>query len=181
VLRTAGASQLDIASAGGVFRNKTAGYIFVVAKDANQAGGDSTHAFVFFSRNSAGYARAALYGRYTGVQWAHLGRRTDTESFAAANAGAASGHNMVAAFCDWGSGFARIALNAGAYASTAYSSGAGSTGDTDSAEAILFRMGVASETPADSEIAEVVVVNAAMTDAEVSSLNAYLKAKWGTP
>jgi hypothetical protein len=181
VLRTGGASQLNIASAGNVFRNKTAGYIFVVAKDANQASGDTTHVVAFFSTASAGNVRAVLYSRSTDTKWTAAGRRADNDTLKYAITTAAANHTQATAFFDWGNGNVRCGINAGAYTSTEYSSGAGSSADTDSAAVALFRFSTNNEMPANSEIAEIIIVNAAMTDAEVTATQTYLKTKWGTP
>jgi hypothetical protein len=181
VLRTDGASQLDIASAGGVFRNKTAGYIFVVAKDADQAGGDAAHNLVLFA-SGTGAARlniASLAG--SPGTWACRLRRLDADALVAASAGPAAGHNIISGHGDWAGGVGRVWTNGVEVATVELPAGAGATSDTDGLAAYLFRNNSSSEMPADSEIAEVVVINAAMTDAEVTSLNAYLKAKWGTP
>ena len=90
-------------------------------------------------------------------------------------------YQLVCAYADFANGNLRARLNADAFSSTEYSSGAGNSEDADSSEATMFRRSDTSEMPADSEIAEVVVVNAAMTDGEIVALQNYLKAKWGTP
>jgi len=182
VVRTDGDDLLNIGSGGGVFRNKTAGYIFLVAKDADQAGGDAQHAFIFTSTANSGSVRLDVRGRsFAGAIWTALGRRLDGDTYVMVAASGAAGHRIIRAFADWGGGNIRISLDGGAYASTAYSSGAGASEDTDGAVSLMFRATTTSECPADSEIAEVVIVNEAMTDAEVTALENYLKTKWGTP
>ena len=101
VVRTDGDDQLDIGSAGGVFRNKAAGYIFAVAKDTNQEGGAAAHRTVYFSTVGVAIVRAALYGRAAGgVGWAAGGRRLDADAYAVAHSGLASGHNLCQSFFD---------------------------------------------------------------------------------
>jgi len=182
VVRTAGAAQLNIGSAGAVFRNKTAGYIFAVVKDADQAGGDGDHTFVAWSRNSAGSSRVSLAGRNAiHSVWSTLGRRTDADSLAVVQGSAATGHHSLLVFSDWAGGYLRYSIDGADYTSAAYSTGAGASSDTDSTQSVMFRYSAANECPANSEIAEVIVVNAAMSAGEIAATQAYLKAKWGTP
>jgi hypothetical protein len=183
VVRSTGASQMNMTNSASVFRNRTGGYIFVVAKDANQAGGDASHVVVFFSTSvSAGSTRLSVLGRNaTTAAWAVGGRRLDADAYTTRNGSAATGHNVICSFGDWGNGNLRTSLNGSAYASQELASGAGATTDGDSLAAMLFRSGASDEIVADSEIAEIIVVNAAMSASEIASMNAYLKAKWGTP
>jgi len=182
VMRTDGDDQLNIGSAGGVFRNKAAGYIFLVAKDANQTGGDPYHAVALFSTAAAGTTRLGTWSRFENTtQWNALARLADAEASATiASGGAAAGHTLSCAFGDWGNGYVRVSVNGQAFSSTALP-GSGATSDTDGGSAMLFRTHAGTECPADSELAEVVIVNAAMTDAEITALQNYLKTKWGTP
>jgi hypothetical protein len=183
VVRTDGGDQLNIASAAGVFKNKTAGYIFAVIKDADQAGGTAYHGFVMWDRNTAKVARLWCYGRHTsfaGAGWVAVGRRLDADAAAGIAFGAVGNHALVRVFADWSGGKLKIAVNQGSEASVSYASGAGSSSDTDSGAAA--RIFDATHTPpANSEIAEIIVVNAAMSEAEVAATETYLQTKWGTP
>lgn len=78
-------------------------------------------------------------------------------------------------------GVAYFYTNSVLFASAELSSGSGQTSDTDSMTSSLFRTATSTECPANSEIAEVIVVNAAMSVGEIAATQAYLKAKWGTP
>jgi len=184
VVRTDGNDQLDIGSAGGVFRNKAAGYIFLVAKGSNPTGGDDMQIAVLFSTATPGTAWLLILSRWTGVSnngWTGIGRRLYADSYVAVKLAGSTSYQLVCAYADFTNGNLRARLNADAFSSTGYSSGAGNSEDADSASASMFRFSNTTEMPADSEIAEVVVVNAAMTDAEVTALQSYLKTKWGTP
>jgi hypothetical protein len=174
--------MMSITNAGGVFRAKTDGYIVAVVNDSNQAAGDGSHFFIFYSIDTASTsARLSLYGRRTIAGWGCGTRRLDADELASAQAGTASGHNIVTAHGDWGNGLGRVLTNGVEGATVALPAGAGLTSDTDGLAAWLFRNAATGETPADSEIAEIVIVNAAMSASEIASMNAYLKAKWGTP
>lgn len=184
VLRTDGNDQMDIGSVGPVFRNKTAGYIIVVAKDSNQSGGDANHVLVAFWRNTSGSIRAGTYGSWTYGSaangfWSAVGRRTDADSFAVAGISAGTGFNIVVTFCDWANGYVRGRLNSGPFVSTAYSSGSGNSSDTDSAGALIFWSSSGFTMPANSEIAELIVVNEFLMDSERMSVQNYLLTKWG--
>jgi hypothetical protein len=178
VVRTAGAALLNIGRAGAVFRNETAGYIFAVAKDANQAGGATHHIILQWANNSTG-SRFSIHGRHTsfsGDGWKAAGRRLDADGAVGIAVGANANHSIIRARADWSGGKLYVSLNSSAEASVAYASGAGSTSDTgSSAVHMLFNM------PANSEIAEIVVVNAAMSAGEIAATERYLKDKWGTP
>lgn len=178
VVRTAGAARLNIGSAGAVFRNKTAGYIFAVAKDANQAGGAPYHIILQWDNNSK-LSRFSINGRHTsfsGDGWNAAGRRLDADGAVGIAVGANANHSIIRARADWSGGKLYVSLNSSAEASVAYASGAGSTSDTDSSDVYML-----SNMPANSEIAEIVVVNAAMSAGEIAATERYLKDKWGTP
>ena len=179
VVRTAGAAQLNIGSAGAVFRNKTAGYIFAVAKDANQSGGGIYHILVQWDNNST-LARLGIYGRhdsFAGSGWKAAGRRLDADGARGVAAGASAGHSIIRARADWGGGNLYISLDSSSEASVAFASGSGSTSDSYSANAYLMNTTL----PANSEIAEVIAVNAVMSAGEIAATERYLKDKWGTP
>lgn len=177
VLRTDGNDILDLSSALGVFRAKTSGHIFIVAKDSNSAGGENYHVFAQFERNTAGSTRASIYGRHTSFTngWVGAARRLDADAAAATVFGAQNGHALAHAWMDWSGGYLRMQINGSAYTSTAFSSGAGTSSDTDSAS-VFFMQGL----PSGSEIAEIIVVNAAMSTDEIKAINNYLRKKWGT-
>lgn len=179
VLRSDGADQMVLSDALGVFRNKTAGHIFIVAKDSNSAGGASYHVFIQWDRNTSGAARASIYGRHISFTngWVGAARRLDADTTAAATVfGAQTGHARAHVCMDWGGGYLRMQINGSAYTSTAFSSGAGTSSDTDSAQAYFM-----ADLPSGSEIAEIIVVNAAMSTDEIQAINNYLRKKWGTP
>ena len=176
VLRTNGDDQLSIASAGDVFRNKTHGYIFTVAKDSNSASGDSIHGSVAFI---AGGVRAGLYGRINNSVWSGVGRRLDGTSLAIAAGSAKAGHALSYVFCNWGGGVVSFTIDGAKSSASLPSSGA--TSDTDTTSNVLFSSTLAQRMPTGSEIAEVIIVNAEMTASEISSTQNYLKNKWGTP
>jgi hypothetical protein len=179
VLRTDGGDFMILTNSLSVFRNKSAGYIFMIAKDANQADGDGTHAGITWR-----FDTQVLHGLYSrsvaGNGWGARGRRLLFDTLANTATTIVSGHNLIVGFADWSGGAVKQSINASAYAAANYSSGAGASQDADCSNVYMFGF-AANVMPADSEIAEVVVVNAAMTDAEITSLQNYLKAKWGTP
>jgi len=178
VLRTDGNDSLGLSSALGVFRNKTSGHIFMVGMDSNSGGGANYHTFVQWDRNISGTTRASIYGRHTSFAngWVGAARRLDADTAAATVFGAQTGHALAHAFMDWSGGYLRMQINGSAYTSSAFSSGAGATSDTDSSRAYFM-----ADLPSGSEIAEIIVVNAAMSAAEIAATERYLKAKWGTP
>jgi hypothetical protein len=178
VVRTDGNDSLGLSSALGVFRNKTAGHIFIVAKDSNSAGGANYHIFAQWDRNTAGTGRAAIYGRHTSFAngWVGGARRLDADTPVATVFGAQTGHALAHTWMDWSGGYLRMQINGSAYTSTAFSSGAGASSDTDSASVYFM-----TDLPSGSEIAEVIVVNAAMSTDEIKAINNYLRKKWGTP
>jgi len=181
VLRTDGDDLLIASNSGAILRNKTAAYIFVVAKDAVQTGGTATHPVFLLTFNTS-FIRFGVYGRGAyGNEWAGRARRRDSDALANALVGAASGHNLVMGFADYAAGFIRSSINSGSVISTALAGGAGTSDDTDGTNATLFSDAAQSFFPTDSEIAEVIVVNASMTAAEIASVQKYLKNKWGTP
>ena len=178
VIRTDGDDQLNISGTAGVFRNKTAGYIFIVAKDTDQTGGELNHVFIGFWRNVVHSMRVSIYGRGISDGWLGSGRRLDSDSFAGAVGPSNSGHTLIKGFSDWTNGYVRVSVSSADYISTAYSSGSGSTSDTAGAGALIFWDLAGFRSPANSEIAEIVVVNAEMTDAEITDLETYLSDKW---
>jgi hypothetical protein len=183
VLRTDGDDYLFVTNAGDVFQNKTAGYIFAVAKDANQTGGYSTHYVVHFVKGDGLTIRHNVSSRsVAGNGWAARGRRLDGDTLINVYCGPADGHTLVMAFGDWAAGYLRTSINGASCSSIAYSSGGGATSNTDGQEVTLMgKPSSSTSLPANSEIAEIIIINAAMTDAEVSDVQNYLKNKWGTP
>jgi hypothetical protein len=182
VLRTDGESYLVVTDSLTLFRNKTSAHIFIVAKDADQSGGSTTHLFAS-QYTPSGSLIHGIYGRSTaGAVWATRGSRVN-QILVNAVTDAATGHNLIVGWADWGNGYLRCALNGAAYVSTAYNDGAGVSLDIDFDRLFSLFREVSDNTscPANSEIAEVVVVNAAMTEAEITALQSYLKNKWGTP
>ena len=178
VIRSDGSDLMVLSDALGVFRNKTAGHIFLVAMDSNSAGGESYHIFVQWERNMRGLTRIAINGRHISFAdgWLAADRRLDADTVAVTVFGAQTGHDLAHAWMDWSGGYLRMQINGSAYTSSAFSSGAGASSDTDSYKAVLFF-----QLPNGSEIAEIIVVNAAMTTDEIQAINNYLRKKWGTP
>lgn len=178
VLRTDGSDSLNLPSARGVFRAKISGHIFMVGMDSNSGGGANYHVFIQWERSTPGAVRAAIDGRHTSFAngWVGAARRLDVDTIAATVFGAQTGHARAHMWMDWGGGYLRMQINGSAYTSTAFSSGAGTSSDTDSAQANFMV-----DLPSGSEIAEIVVVNAAMSTDEIQAINNYLRKKWGTP
>jgi hypothetical protein len=182
VVRATGASLMQATNAGAVFRNKTAGYIVAVARTPSHSTGDGTHPFVVATTPSGLPTRLGCFSRgAAGNVWSAGARRLDADSFTYAALGANTNAILVEARGDWGAGYVRGATNGAALASTALPSGAGASQDTDGAGVALFSLPSPTYAPSGAEIAEAVIVNAAMSDAELSSLRAYLRTKWGTP
>lgn len=183
VVRTDGNDSLSVNGAPSVFRNKTAGYIFVVAKDPNQTGVEPYYrACVMWLNNTTG-GRFLIDSQHTGFAatgWVVAGRRLDADTAIGIGVGTSAGHSIVRARADWAGGKLYASLDGAAEASASYSSGAGSSADTDSSKAYLFGID-SSNMSANSEIAEVIVVNAAMSTDEIKAINNYLRKKWGTP
>ena len=178
VIRSDGDDRLQLSSALGVFRNKTSGHIFMVGMDSDSGGGANYHTFVQWDRNTSGSTRASIYGRHTifADGWVGAVRRLDADTVVATVFGAQTGHALAHAFMDWSGGYLRMQINGSAYTSSAFSSGAGATSDTDS-----FTARFMTDLPSGSEIAEIIVVNAAMSTDEIQAINNYLRKKWGTP
>ena len=184
VVRTDGGDTLSIANVAPVFRNKTAGYIFTIAKDANQAAGDANHCLLMFFRNVVNSGRAAIYSRASpDAKWLASGRRLDADFVRDARVTADAGYVALVSFFDWSGGYVRVRTHGGEYVSSdvMWSSGAGATSDTDGAGGFIFWANATYNMPANSEIAEIIVVNADMSAAEIAATERYLKAKWGTP
>ena len=181
VVRSDGDDRMLILLASSVFRNKTQGHIFIVAKDADQTGGNSYHMFAGWTRNADGSTRFAVFGKSgTTYKWLSVGRRLDADTPVVSANAIASGHNLIHGFADWSAGYLRCSLNSSVYTSVAYPSGAGSSSDTDSNQSAIFGYGFhTTEVPANSEIAEVIAVNATMTATEITNVETYLKNKWG--
>jgi len=183
VVRTDGGDMLFISNSGGVFRNKTAGYIFAVAKDAAPTGGAYvSHTIVGFSTAvGVDYARFYIRTRYASNGASAVGRRLDADSLLQANVGSVSGYALIMAFANWSGGTLGISTNGSSFFTQNFTS-SGATSDTEGLAAYLFASKtVVDPMPVNSEIAEVIVVNAAMSTDEIQATERYLKDKWGTP
>ena len=180
VIRTDGNDQLDIASSAGVFRNKTAGHIFIVLKNLYPSSSSKYPLFISFFRNVVNSQRFGVYGRrltYPGIQV--VGRRLDTDLFISSGGSLSTDYILVHCFADWGGGNIRASFNGSSYFSANYSSGAGQSADTDGAGATIFSSYVTNLLPDGSEIGVIVVINAEMSDSEITKLETYLSDKWG--
>ena len=179
-VRSNGSSQMALASAGGLFRNKSDAYIFAVSKDAVRTAGDSTHTIIYASTPTVGVIRIGLLSRLSGNNIAVGARRLDTDGFVSVTTTSADGYHLYAVRGDWGAGYMRLSVDCGAFTSAALSS-AGATSDTDAVNTSIFRVNSGSEMPSGSDICEIIIVSRSMTASEITLTCDYLKNKWGTP
>ena len=154
-------SMSMLATAAGIARNKTQGWIFAAVLDRNPTGGAIVHVCVWFTVGTSDSARFAIYTRAFGDNGAvSYGRRTDADSDSIAKTTPyGSGVKIVETEANWGSNYQAVWMNGARSATAAYSSGAGSTSNTDS---LFARIGEGAGLANPSTLAAATVFNTAI-------------------
>lgn len=117
-----------------VFQNKSYGIVIATTQDRTPTAGRSQHFILYFSTNSGGFGRANLSSRDNGGdRFRSGGRRLDADSFSAATKSSDSRWHILASELDWGNNINRLRVDFTSEATATYSSGAGNTSNTASA------------------------------------------------
>jgi hypothetical protein len=117
--------RMDL-NALGLFRNVNQGRVIAACSTSATAA-----QIVAEWTNGSGTSRTVVQSNQV------AGRRLDSDSFVSAAVSVTTDPQIREIHADWSAGFCRGIRNGATTASTAYSSGAGSTSDTDSTFAIL--------------------------------------------
>jgi len=172
------------ATMAGIMRNKSYGYIFAVAQDTNLADAQSNHRIVYFGNAGTGtQARAGLFSKESNnTNCAVGGRRLDADSFVkSTSSSSVASVGLVDGAFSWATGALQCFVNGTGATPTNFSSGAGSSSDTNS---FAVNLGNAQPGPADyitGNIREIIVCNEQLTAAQILATRRYLQRKWGTP
>ena len=180
-LSTDGSDQLDVVKGGEIFRNVSNASLIVVGKDSDPTGGDNLHMpVIFFTNPNQQLGRMHIRTRSASSNFQAFGRRLDADTqVSTSNTELTTSSHIMIAFGDYSSGFLRSALDGSDYNSVAYSSGSGSTSDTDGGTAVIFRgLTPGQRMPANSTISEVICVYN-FSDEIKEKIEGYLAHKWG--
>lgn len=157
------------------FKNKVYGLVLATARDQNPTGGNAQH-YIFIHSNSsdARNIRAAFSTRDNGGNRFRSGaRRLDADTFSSAqNSASDANWHIFASEMDWFNNINRLRIDYLQSATAAYSSGAGSTSNTNSLNTTIGRgRETVNEFAAPVDLAQLVLINAPASAAIVKRLH----------
>jgi hypothetical protein len=156
---------MDMAStAAGIARNRTQGWIFVSLLDRDPTGGSTIHPVVWFTDSNTIAPKFTNYTRVNADNGSiSYGLRLDGASFTNTQITPyGSGTKVVETEANWGANYHAAWLNGQRSSTVTYSSGAGSTSNTDS---LFARIGEGAGFLSPSTITQITVFNTAIPPA----------------
>lgn len=172
--------NMQIQNALSVMRNIECGMIFAVVK-TNSTSPSVDQTVIAWTRNgSNNQARIGLQlNTNGGANFRNVSRRTDADTASQAVSANNANFNVLAAESVYAANANRLWVNGVNTDTSTYSSGVGSTSDTDSNTAEIGSLGAGGTAFAPMDLCEVVCVNTSVNTETRQLMEGYLVHKWG--
>jgi hypothetical protein len=166
---------LDISNAGGVFRAKTHGYIFAAAQTTGL--GHVSHYLAYFSVPGTG-SRFTMLAKWTTGRMESIARTTDASTTILSGGPIVqTTFGLMESHALWGDGRVGFAFNGGELTEASFPPSP--TSDTDSTNRRIGNLGP--NTNFQGSLAEMLVVNAPLTDLEILKIRRYFARRHSLP